>query len=103
MALEFRHPSWFNDAVYALLREQQCALCISDRDDAPPPPLVATAEFGYVRLRRTQYTDGELRRWPQRIRSAGWQEAFIFFRHEETASGPAYAQKLLAALPEDSR
>jgi uncharacterized protein YecE (DUF72 family) len=95
-AFEFRHPSWLVDEVYALLQERSCALCLSDRDGAPSPSMVATADFGYVRLRRSQYTDEELRSWQQRISGQGWQEVFVFFRHEETARGPAYAQKLLA-------
>jgi uncharacterized protein YecE (DUF72 family) len=95
MTLEFRHASWFNEEVFGLLREQQCALCVSDRDDTAPPPFVATAEFGYVRLRRSTYNDEELGSWRERILAEGWPEAFVFFRHEETASGPAYAQKLL--------
>jgi uncharacterized protein YecE (DUF72 family) len=94
-AFEFRHPSWLVEEVYALLQERNCALCLSDRDGAPAPPLVATAEFGYARLRRSLYTDEELHSWQQRISGQGWQEAFVFFRHEETARGPAYAQKLL--------
>lgn len=98
MVIEFRHTSWFNDEVFALLREQQCTLCISDRDDTPPPPLVATAEFGYVRLRRSEYSDEELRLWKERVTEMEWQEAFVFFRHEETARGPIYAQKLLEGV-----
>ncbi|MFA5516159.1 MAG: DUF72 domain-containing protein [Desulfuromonadales bacterium] len=95
-AFEFRHPSWFSDEVYALLRERQCALCISERDDAPPPPLAVTAAFGYIRLRRGHYTDSELQSWKTRATEAGWRETFVFFRHEETASGPAYVRKFLA-------
>jgi uncharacterized protein YecE (DUF72 family) len=97
LAIEFRHPSWFNDEVFALLRERDCALCISDRDDAPPPPVLATAEFGYARLRRSAYTDEELKAWKQKIAEQGWEEAFIYFRHEETARGPVFAQKMLGA------
>lgn len=94
-ALEFRHPSWFNDEVFALLREHGCALCLSDRDDIPPPPVVATADFGYARLRRSTYTDNQLKEWKEKLTAPGWAEAFVFFRHEETASGPVFARKLL--------
>ena len=93
-ALEFRHPSWFNAEVYRLLREHGCALCLSDRDDAPPPPLVTTACFGYVRLRRAKYTQAELREWKRKFVELGWREAFVFFRHETTARGPLFAARM---------
>ncbi len=96
-AIEFRHPSWSSDEVFALLCEQRCALCISDRDDAPPPPLIATADFGYARLRRSEYTDKELQTWKEKFADLGWAEAFIYFRHEETAKGPAFAARMQGA------
>jgi uncharacterized protein YecE (DUF72 family) len=95
ITLEFRHTSWFNDEVFTLLRERGCALCISDRDDAPPPPFIATTDFGYLRLRRSGYTDEDLRAWKKRIAQGGWEETFVFFRHEETAQGPALAEKMM--------
>lgn len=96
-AIEFRHPSWFNDDVFALLREGGCALCISDRDEAPPPTVVATAGFGYARLRRAEYTCEQLKEWKRTLEEQGWGEAFVYFRHEETASGPTFARRMLEA------
>jgi uncharacterized protein YecE (DUF72 family) len=55
VAFEFRHPSWFTDETYAVLRERKCALCIADTDE-DTTPFVSTAPFGYVRLRRMDYT-----------------------------------------------
>lgn len=94
VAIEFRHPSWLSEAVFALLHERGCALCLSDRDDAPPPPLIATADFGYARLRRSHYAEKELQTWREGIAHLGWQEFFLFFRHEETAQGTVYAEKI---------
>src|SRR5215510_9189656 len=51
-AFDFRHPSWFDDEVVALLRSQNRALVISDTDDTPANHIVKTADWGYVRLRR---------------------------------------------------
>jgi uncharacterized protein YecE (DUF72 family) len=93
IAFEFRHPSWFDDAVYALLRERGFALCLADRDGAPPP-LAATAGFGYVRLRRAQYGAAELRCWRKCFAACGWRQTFVFFRHEATGTGPAFATLL---------
>lgn len=92
-AFEFRHDSWFDDAVYAALRAAGAALCLSEREDSTPPPLVETAPWGYLRLRLEQYTETELSAWAERLVSTRWQEAYAYFMHEPTA--PAYAAALL--------
>lgn len=51
-AFEFRHASWFDDEVFALLREHRAALCIADAEGDLDVPVVATADWGYLRLRR---------------------------------------------------
>jgi uncharacterized protein YecE (DUF72 family) len=68
-------------------------LCLSEREDNAPPPLVETADWGYVRLRLEQYDDADLERWAQRLSDTGWKEVFVYFMHEPTA--PAYAQTLM--------
>jgi uncharacterized protein YecE (DUF72 family) len=100
-AFEFRHPSWENEAVYGLLRERDCALCIADTDGREETPLVRTAGWGYLRLRRPSYDDAELRRWAAAVRSQDWEEAFIFFKHEDEGAGPRMAARFLelAAAP----
>ena len=99
-AFEFRHPSWFEEEIYACLREHGAALCIAE-DEKLATPAVATNGFGYLRLRRTDYTPADLRRWAAFVREQpDWQDAFIYFKHEETAVGPKFAQdfqRLLAA------
>lgn len=90
---EFRHDSWFDDEVYASLREAGAALCVSEREDATPPPLVETAPWGYVRLRLEAYSPAELEAWSDRLAATGWDEAHVYFMHEPTA--PAYARALL--------
>src|SRR5256886_2543132 len=69
-AFEFRHHSWFDDGVYALLRAWNAALCVADTERGTTP-LVATADFGYVRLRDAQYTDAELGEWAARATASG--------------------------------
>lgn len=91
-AFEFRNTSWFDDEVYALLREAHAALVLSEREDNAPPPLVETAPWGYVRLRLEVYSEDDLKRWAERIAGSGWDEAHVYFMHEPTA--PAYAQTL---------
>jgi uncharacterized protein YecE (DUF72 family) len=93
-AFEFRHASWFDDAVYALLRSAGAALCVSEREDGGVPPLVPTADWGYLRLRLEEYGDADLAAWAERIAGAPWRQAHVYFMHEPTA--PAYAAALLA-------
>jgi len=92
-AFEFRNEAWFDDDVYALLRDANAALVLSEREDNAPPPLVGTAPWGYVRLRLEHYADEDLRRWAERIAAQDWSEAFVYFMHEPTA--PGYARALL--------
>jgi uncharacterized protein YecE (DUF72 family) len=81
--------------VLGLLAGKGCALCVTDAEDRTTP-LVATARFGYLRLRRPGYDAGALRRWLDRIRAQPWEEAYVFFKHEDQAVGPALALELLA-------
>jgi uncharacterized protein YecE (DUF72 family) len=99
VALEFRHPSWFADDVYALLARRDAALCVADTERGTTPD-VATAAWGYVRLRDVDYPDAELDAWARRLRRPGWRQAFVFFKHEEAAAGPALAARLRARLGE---
>lgn len=99
-AFEFRHDSWFDDEVYARLREAQAALCLSEREDEAPPPLVETGPWGYVRLRLETYDDAGFARWADRLAATGWREIHAYFMHEPTA--PAYAQALMKAFAKAS-
>ncbi|MBL8288367.1 MAG: DUF72 domain-containing protein [Rubrivivax sp.] len=91
-AFEFRHESWLDDEVFALLRQAGAALCLSERQDHSPPPRVETAAWGYLRLRLESYSEGELGGWAERIAASGWHEAHVYFMHEPTA--PVYAKTL---------
>ncbi len=100
-AFEFRHESWFEEEVFALLREHQAALCIAEAEDGVEVPFVPTADWGYLRLRRPDYGDPELKAWAQRIQGQGWRDTFIFFKHEDEGKGPQMAKRFLdLAAPE---
>jgi uncharacterized protein YecE (DUF72 family) len=92
-AFEFRNDTWFADDVYEALRAAGAALCLSEREDSAPPPMVETASWGYVRLRLETYSDDDLRHWAARLAGTGWREIYVYFMHEPTA--PAYAQALM--------
>jgi uncharacterized protein YecE (DUF72 family) len=91
-AFEFRHDSWADDEVHALLRERNAALCAADVDeDEQPRPIVPTARFGYLRLRRADYDEATLAEWAKRVLAQPWDEAWVFFKHEDEGKGPAFA------------
>jgi uncharacterized protein YecE (DUF72 family) len=92
-AFEFRNASWFSDDVYEALRTAGAALCLSEREDNAPPPLVETAAWGYVRLRLETYSDDDLRHWADRLAATAWRDIYVYFMHEPTA--PAYARTLM--------
>jgi uncharacterized protein YecE (DUF72 family) len=98
-AFEFRHASWFTDEVYARLAARNAALCVVDAEEGATPA-IATADWGYLRLRAAGYDDQALRGWVETIRrvGAGWRDAFVFFKHEEQGTGPALAARLVTAL-----
>ncbi len=100
-AFEFRSASWLDDEILNLLREKGCSLCIADADENPVNEIIPTASLGYLRLRRSDYTDADLSQWLERILSQKWDKAFVFFKHEEDdATGPEMAMRFreLAAL-----
>jgi uncharacterized protein YecE (DUF72 family) len=97
VALEVRHASWLDDQIFALLRARNAALCIADTE-AGSTPAVATADFGYLRLRDRDYGPDALRAWAETARRSEWREAFVYFKHEESGTGPALARALGALL-----
>ncbi len=96
-AWEFRHDSWFADDVHDVLRTGNAALCVADTD-AGHTPLVATADFGYLRLRDEGYTKPQLEQWAESVKTLGkeWSDAFVFFKHEESGEGPKLAKEFRA-------
>lgn len=94
-AFEFRHPSWFDDEIFGLLRDHQIALCIAEVEEGFEIPFVSTADWGYFRLRRPDYTDTDLKERVDRVRKQNWTDAFIFFKHEDEGKGPQMAKRFL--------
>jgi len=95
IAFEFRHPSWFDDDVLQLLRNKNRALCVSDTDDLPTSHIEKTSDWGYLRLRRVQYEKPQLVAWVDRIRKQEWKETYVFFKHEDEATGPRLAAEFV--------
>jgi uncharacterized protein YecE (DUF72 family) len=98
-AFEFRHASWFDDAIFERLRDRNLALCFADSAERSTP-LVPTASYGYFRLRDEGYTDDDIDRWAETIRAHQdrWEETFVYFKHEEEGKGPDFAKRLMRRL-----
>jgi uncharacterized protein YecE (DUF72 family) len=92
---DFRHPTWFDDEVVALLRSQNQVFCISDIEELPESYTFKTADWGYVRLRREHYTKAELVKWIKRIKAQKWKDTYVFFKHEDEGTGPKLAAQFL--------
>ncbi len=90
-AFEFRHPSWLAAEILDLLRGRECSLCLTDTEERPASEIIPTAPWGYLRLRRADYTEADLAQWLARILAQQWEQAFVFFKHEGLAKGPEMA------------
>jgi len=93
-AFEFRHDTWKDDEVHEVLRARGMALVCADTDESgEDEPLVSTAGWGYLRLRRPDYEDADLARWAEQIAAIGWDRSFVFFKHEDEGAGPRLAAR----------
>jgi uncharacterized protein YecE (DUF72 family) len=95
-AFEFRHASWFTDETYSALRDARAALCVAESGELATPA-VRTADFGYLRLRRLDYDAAALAKWAEFVKGSPG-DVFVYFKHEDEARGPAFANQFLPLL-----
>jgi uncharacterized protein YecE (DUF72 family) len=95
-AFEFRHESWHDEAVYALLQKHKVCLCLAESDTLETPPAL-TADFVYFRLRKSDYSVEERKEIQTRVDSllAGGHDIFLYFKHEDSPAGALYAEQML--------
>jgi uncharacterized protein YecE (DUF72 family) len=103
---EFRHPSWFTEETYALLRRHRAALVIGDHPERPFQTHEVTAKWTYVRFhyghrgRRGNYSQRELKEWARRIDCwRGELEVYAYFNNDWGGIAPRNARALAALLP----
>jgi uncharacterized protein YecE (DUF72 family) len=98
-AFEFRHDSWLDEEVFARLRARNLALCIAD-SETRSTPVMATADYAYLRLRDEGYTPEDIAAWADRIRelSAQCREVYVYFKHEDAGKGPEFGRLLKERL-----
>jgi uncharacterized protein YecE (DUF72 family) len=95
--IEFRHESWFDDDVFAALRNHNVAFCVSEQPDFKTP-VVSTASWGYLRLHRLDYDAPMLTEWARLVKSQGWDDAFVYLKHDEgVGSGPPAVTTFISA------
>lgn len=92
-AFEFRHPSWRDEAVLAALEAHESAWVeVDEAGDDAPVAIPRTAGWSYLRLRAPGYTPGALDSW--RRACEPFERAFVYFKHEDEARGPALAEQM---------
>jgi uncharacterized protein YecE (DUF72 family) len=103
---EFRHPSWFSEDVYSLLRELGAALVIGDHPERPFQTHELTAGWTFVRFhhgrrgRRGNYSRTEIEEWAGRI--ASWRDrgvdVYAYFNNDWEIFAPRDARLLKRLL-----
>jgi len=97
-AMEFRHASWFEPAIFDRMRDHNVALCIAENEDLQTPE-VFTADFSYFRFRYSDYTSEQLQQLRERVLTASTHgDVFAFMKHEDEPRGALNARKLLEIL-----
>jgi uncharacterized protein YecE (DUF72 family) len=96
-AFEFRNKSWLDDETFSVLKDAGYALCIAESDKLAAP-VVRTAPYTYLRLRKENYTDDELAAWGEKIKTLAGEcsEVYVFLKHATGA--PALVEKLTAMV-----
>jgi uncharacterized protein YecE (DUF72 family) len=100
LTMEFQHPSWYDDEVFAALARAGAVMCATELPDTEPPAIRRTGPFLYLRLRRHGYDRGELRTWADRLAPFldSGMDAYVFFRHDDDGLAAGYAEQLRDAV-----
>jgi uncharacterized protein YecE (DUF72 family) len=102
-AMEFRHPSWV--AAGEALVARGVMWCVAETDERPADPgALPPGPFVYLRLRKEAYDDAELAAWARAIAGAldDERDVYCYFKHEDKAAGPRFAERLREVLEEVS-
>jgi uncharacterized protein YecE (DUF72 family) len=67
------------------------SLCLADTEENPMTEIIRTAPWGYLRLRRADYSEADLSQWLEKILAQKWEQVFVFFKHEGAAKAPEMA------------
>jgi uncharacterized protein YecE (DUF72 family) len=100
IAFEFRHESWFNENIYAILRDHNAALCVAESDELLTPDVQTAASHLCYRLRRnTGYSAIEIDAFAKRFAELAEQrDVYVYFKHEDEPTGALNAVQFLARI-----
>lgn len=106
--IEFRHKSWWNDAVYAAFRQAGAIFCSCS---APrlPDDVIKTSDDVYIRFHgverwyRHDYSHDELTAWAGRIRNVQARRVWIYFNNDFDGHAVRNAAMLAKILSEFDR
>ena len=94
---EFRNDTWFDEDVFAVMRDRDIALCISESAELKCP-VVCTATWGYLRLHKLDYDQAALSEWAKCVASQNWTDAYVYLKHDEgEGSGPPAVESFVKA------
>ena len=97
-AIEFRNESWFAPEVLATLKEFGIPMVVIEQDDFASP-VERTADWGYVRLHKLDYTPAEIVAWARKIKALKWDTVYVYFKHDHgIGSGPPAADNFMKAI-----
>lgn len=94
-AVEFRNDSWNNAEVAELLKSMGVAFVAAETDEEEAQ-WFDTADFYFVRLRRLEYTNDQLKMWSERFRSAlaAGKDCYVYCRHKDTVAPWKWAERI---------
>ncbi len=97
IAFEFRHPSFFTEEIYTILRDHNAALCIAESDELQSPEVHTAKTHTCFRLRRPGgYSPAELTSFAARFTAlARDRDTYIYLKHEDDPTGALNAASLL--------
>ncbi len=105
--IEFRHPSWYDERVFEILRKRRTALCIVPSGRVPSTP-VETSELAYIRFHgpggnyASSYSDAELAEWAASIGRVKAAECFVYFNNDYQGYAVANCFRLTEMLGRSS-
>ena len=102
---EFRNETWYNNEIFNILKDGNCAFCIYELDGHHSPEAV-TADFVYIRLHgpgnkyQGSYHESTLRDWSEKCKL--WlrdgKDVYVYFDNDQNAYAPMNALRLLELL-----
>ncbi|MFW6371012.1 MAG: DUF72 domain-containing protein [Bacteroidota bacterium] len=100
--LEFRHESWFEQAVYELLKKHKISYCMLSAPGKLPEDIVSTAKTAYLRFHgksswyNYHYSENELESWHNRLmKMKGVDRLYIYFNNDHNAWAVENARELI--------